>query len=488
MTDQLREAFRDLAADAPDIDATAASSSQTWRRARSARRRGIVAVSFLVVAMLIGGVFVAVGLSGITKPAPAKPVPYDESKLAIPNRVWLPSEWTPSTDDAGPLGPLALASFAPRRTSWFDTDPSALYGVSAATGEYRFIDLPDADFREGTSAELALSPDGTEIGYWLLGEVAKPQPHLDDVGFAEYNTVSGRVTRHVVPTRYGLAPSWMTWSASGGQLAVAYSQWQSDHKDFGGTSGDGSASLWTPASNHVVPMFKGSSFDLTDLGIGKDRRGLNIFEGTRRSLLTVNPRTGSTSSITLSLQGSVQAMRSPDGSLIAFGGASSEGSVQGDIFSDSFGGAGTSDVFLARRPASAGSRWPARDLHLPSPATELVGWIDSGHLMVEVFSTSRFHLLQHPRFVSVDVSTGTMRTVLQLEFPNPLSVASIGFATELIGKPFVPGQAPHNYRDPRVLPGVAVGVLAAVLLVGVFWWLQSWGRRRRVLVGSGARL
>ncbi len=241
MSDQLREAFRELADEAPNLDATAASSSRTWRRARAARRRGIMAVSLAVIAVLISGVFVAVGLSGITKPAPAGPVPYDESKLAIPNHLWLPSPWTPGTADDGPLGPLALIGHAPRHTSWFHSEQSSLFGVSAATGTYRFLDLPGAV----DEANAALSPDGRRIAYFSSGDV----PGLGNTvtGYSVYDTTTGAVSTHLVASRFGISPNGVTWSGDSGSVVACMSRNLAEPS----TSRQMPAEIWRPGTSQA---------------------------------------------------------------------------------------------------------------------------------------------------------------------------------------------------------------------------------------------
>ena len=203
MSVDLRDVLADLAERAPSMDAVATSGVRTWRRARRARQRAVALVACLLVAVLAGGVAIA-ATAPLGSPAPVAP-PFDPNALAIPNQVWMPSPWTPGTADDGPIGPLALIAYAPRYTSWFHETTGSLFGVSAATGTYRFIDLPGLSHDQMNQVEPALSPNGRYLGYFVAG-TPTGAAGSDVVGFAAYDTVTGRSSvttsrRHTVSGR-----------------------------------------------------------------------------------------------------------------------------------------------------------------------------------------------------------------------------------------------------------------------------------------------
>lgn len=453
MSEQLQAALRDLAEDAPRVDNTVAASERTWRRARQARRRGVVAVSLAVFAVLIGGVFVAVGLSGIGWPAPAKPGPYDVSKLAIPDKIWTPSPWTSGTDEAGPLGPLALIATAPRQTSWFHTDGYALFGVSAATGAYRFIDLPGADIGFAGDTEVALSPSGTKIGYWILGDIATARSQPNDVGFAVYDTVTGHVTRHLVPSRYGLSPDWLVWSADSSRLVANFGKWAKGGSRNGGARGPSwPAVSWDPVTGDVISLGSLSSL----YGPFSDGAGIHGFT-SEKSGVTVNPLTGRRLSWRVAGPAGTGAMSltvSPDRERAAF-----EGYVPGTT-----GRSGGWSIFVAASTMGVRSIWESRSLDNHAPQTEVLGWVDATHLLVRVWTSSRSSFLARQRIAVLDVDTADLQTVIQVEGSQGTLAT---FANGLIDRPFVSRAQPPSIRDPRTPAKIIAWTAGFALLLGV---------------------
>src|SRR5690349_8960591 len=141
---ELGGALRDLAYQAPPAETV--DADELWvagrRRVRRQRLIGVAVAAALAV---------LVGTAALVVPAPVVVMPAGEVHApGFPTRVYTPSRWLAGTDDKGPLGQLALITGAPRH------DGNGIVGVSATTGEYRFLDLPG--FVEGTTPDLA--PDG----------------------------------------------------------------------------------------------------------------------------------------------------------------------------------------------------------------------------------------------------------------------------------------------------------------------------------------
>lgn len=467
MSDQLlREALHSLADDAPAIDTTESTSGRTWHHARAARRRTIAAVSFAVALVLVGSLL-AIGFTVNARPTPATPTPYNESALAVPNRIWTPSPWTPSTDDVGPPGPLALIATAPHRDSWFHTDGDALFGVSAVDGSYRFIDLPNIDLGDSSDAKVALSPDGTKIGYWLLGNVPSSLKQSNDVGFAVYNTVTGKVSRHPVPSRYGVNPSWLTWTGDSGYLVASFSQYAPNTRAGGGTSRGVPAQAWDLGSGTTREISGVDGETVPTTGTGAD---LVYFESAH-TMVTVDVAAGTRTRTGVTGRGYFGGIISPSGRWLVFGAAFADGGAR--VFSSLTGGVTTDEVDLAKRPVAGRATWRASPLDTHSDATGVVGWLDDSHVLVRVWFTSRSRAMARERLASLDVQSGQLTTQMRLAGRQQVSPDP---AIGLLSRPFRQGQPPHSYQDPRLVPGITMGIVAGLLVIIGLGWLYRRGQ------------
>ncbi len=155
----------------------------TGRRLHRRRRIGTMAVVGVCGLLLAGLGWVDHREQRAVAPASG------EAPLAMPDHVHDVSRWLPGTD-AEPFGPLVAIKRA-ERGEWFGS-PLDWVGVSATTGEYRFLDLPDA---AGDGYDATLSPTGRYVAYWIGGDVAEPRPGEPDpvVGFAVYDLVQAEV-------------------------------------------------------------------------------------------------------------------------------------------------------------------------------------------------------------------------------------------------------------------------------------------------------
>lgn len=198
---RLHERLVDLA----DLGAPAAGAHPhepvaAWQRGTAFRRRrrlgtAAIAIVALVLLSVLGGTAMIRSDSTIVpagSPAPA----------GLPDRFHEPSPWLAGTDEEGPLGRLAVIIPA-ERGSWTGTSGREWVGVSATTGEYRFLDLPDR--AEGGE----LSPDGTRVAYWTTGPVTGTpntqygQAQVVD-GFAVYDSTTGLTSRVPIESEHGL--------------------------------------------------------------------------------------------------------------------------------------------------------------------------------------------------------------------------------------------------------------------------------------------
>ena len=129
----------------------------------------------------------------------------------MPDRFFRPPSTLDRTDEVGPIGRVIAVMYG----------EGGLVGVSAVTGEYRFLDLPGL-----LPYGYALAPDGRHLAYWITGKTLG-EPYVNDgdadeppsdpdplpVGYAVYDTVTGKVSaRELFETQHGLHTYDMTWA------------------------------------------------------------------------------------------------------------------------------------------------------------------------------------------------------------------------------------------------------------------------------------
>jgi hypothetical protein len=194
----LHDRLAELADDAPPGGPEAGlwDRGRRYHRGRRAGTVVIVAAATIVLAVIAGVTW----QRAAPVPAPAT------GDVGLPDRVWSPSPWLPSTDRPGQL--VAIA--AVERQTWTGAQPG-IVGISATSGEYAFLDLAGVDL-EYADAELA--PDGRHVAFWLTGTTTgSPLSSSGPVtGLAVYDTASGETTRHWISTAHGLQPEFLAWA------------------------------------------------------------------------------------------------------------------------------------------------------------------------------------------------------------------------------------------------------------------------------------
>lgn len=238
MAQQLRSALHDIA----DRTPVAGPPPDLWQQGR--RRRRVARLTQVTVAAGLVTVLMAAWSAVMPGTRPIDPAAGTSGELQVPDAVHVPDGWRPSTT---PSGPVAMVGFTERRDFWLRSRP-AVFAVSAVDGSSRWLELPgraDSDDRL-----LALSPDGTRLGYLLAGEPTGRVAQSDVVGFAVYDTETGQVTRRFVPTRHGLAldHSGLTWSADSQALAMTYGQYGAAM----GSSSHAHTEIWHPGTGAVT--------------------------------------------------------------------------------------------------------------------------------------------------------------------------------------------------------------------------------------------
>ncbi|MGH3345338.1 MAG: hypothetical protein ACRDO4_00015, partial [Nocardioides sp.] len=219
MTSTLHDQLSRLADEATP-PATAPGGRELWDRGVRYRRRLRVGTAAIASA----GVAVLALVAGVTLQAAGpqpEPIPAD-APAGIPSRIHTPSPWLPGTNDAGPPGQV-VALLGADRGAWTGTT-YGLVAISAATGDYRFLDLPGWYELEAP----VLSPDGRHVAYWTTGTTTST-PNAENggnpaAGIAVYDTVTGDVVEHEFSTEHGLSPTGLGWRDSSHLQATHY-QW-----------------------------------------------------------------------------------------------------------------------------------------------------------------------------------------------------------------------------------------------------------------------
>ena len=434
----------DLAAEAPP----GGPAPDLWDRGRRyARRRRVGTVVVVgVVVLLLAGVAGAGWLRTPHDVAPARPDA--NARAGLPDRLYLPSPWLPGTDETGPIGPVVALVPGPR-----GSDGTGIAGVSRS-GAYTFLDLPDrADEAEG---EVAVSPDGRWVAYWSTGEVSDG-PNTSTgaapvVGVAVYDSVTGDVLRHEVPSAHGLMPGELVWGGT-----TLWSDWLPFAK--AGSGGHAEAPLDDE---------NGLAWDLAD-GTRRaftPRSMPQVYDGTSSdgALVTVDDRRLTTSTIAEPRSPGAQfdrrvesrAFVSPDGGRVA-------------VLED------TDDPGVASNQAEPlAVATPGADglstVRVPGGRVDVVlGWRDQDHVVVQRYRQA------DGAYLSVDVRTGDSEQLLDL--PPENWSPGVLVPQDVWQAPQFAAPAPPDPMSPRTRATLVGTGAAAVVLGGVA--LVLWRRRVR---------
>lgn len=429
----LHDLLSDLADDAP----AGRPDPGLWERGvRRRRRRQAARIGAVVAAVAVVAVLAAVVRLQPAAPPPA-PVDVPFGQLHLPRAVHAPGPWAPGTDETGAPGPLAVVGLAQRNEATglrgVRTAP-AVFGVSAVDGTALYLDLRGAGSGPFYADALALSPDGTKVGY-QRHDARRGEPRV--IGFGVYDTVTGRTTLLDDPDnpviRGGVA-SELTFSGDSRHLETTYSLTGSE-----GARQDslvvwdvatGEPTVAEPAGHYWMPI------------PGRAPSGVVWSRGGRT--FTFDTATGRTTSVRSGFDVG-QAVYGPDGrSFAAIDLAGADGTPW--------------RLWAGPRPDALRQLDPGIDVD------EILGWRDPRHLVVRQ--------LPDGRAVELDIVTGRA-TGLGLSLDRDLDSVP-RFAADLWANPLVDGVAPDRAGDPRRPWQVGAAGLLVVLLVagGVL------GRRR----------
>lgn len=453
MTMDLREGLGALADAAP----TAVSAPDLWRRGRRRQVRRALAATVAIAA-----VSTIVGIGGATivrKVESIGPVTSPSERMRLPDRFFSPSPWLKGTDDTGPIGPLVAVAPTVRQ-SWRSSS-NGLVGVSATTGEYRFLDLPGyPPVGSFNNNEFALSADGTRLAYWvpgtITGEPLKPEGSDPPGGVAVYDTVTGDLAMRDVPTAHGLVPEGIAWA--GATVRFTYDAYLTGgpNPESSWDSGFGGQVTWDTATEAwSTEQQESAAVDTFSVSQGADWFVSRTFKGAGYAV--VEPA-GATASFELDRSVLDAPHVNPDGARVA-------GIWEPDpSISD---GIPRKVLWAPLVPGTPGQRLETRDVPV-FRGNAVVGWRDADHVVVQRWRTPS-------GYFSVELTTGdSERLVIMPRFNWGGSVV----AANAWAAPVVAATEPDWPMDPRKRAFLVALVVGLSLTGG--WFAILWRRRVRV--------
>lgn len=419
-----------------------------WDRGRryGRRRRAgtLVVVAVTVLAL------VSLGSAGWWR-ARGATAPYAggaaSAPLRLPDHFVDPSGWLAGVDDEGPLGPVSAVIEAGRKSVWGRSVPD-LVGVSAGTGEYRFLDLPG--FAPGPyPSAVALSADGTRLAYFYDDGTHPGPGDLGEVGYAGvavYDLGSGEVVaRREVPSSFGVLPSGLLWV--GDRVWLAWCVYDGpDHS--AGTCDPGVA--WNPTSDQDVPLRRRRGLETTSATAGVAATAGRALSLTRLTPAGV-PRT-ETHRLDAIVTG--EPLLSPDRQrVIVLQDRDGRPQTQSDA---------ATRVLVGRVPPGPG---PVALRAVGTRTTmQVLGWRDPQHVVADQRVGGRYAR------VVLDLRDGSTEPL----GPPSTTQTSVTVAQEAWAAPVFVAPDPPSPLDPRVTAALVLGILG--LAAGALVW---WRRRVR---------
>lgn len=244
-------------------DGTRPSADDLWAAGRRLHRRRRLGSLAIVAAccLLLAGLGVADWQRTSGSPDPAS----SAEPVGIPAEFHQPSKWLPGTE--GEPWDRLVALRAADRGGWFSTR-IGFVGISASTGAYRFLDLPDQVHQDTKEApRLSLSPDGRYVAYWF----AEPSTIVPDesgtdfaepaAGYVVYDVVRAEtVLREPVESPMGLFGETIQWTDD---HTVAFT-----FSEIVESRADGSASKLRPVRVHDLRTGAQQEFPAQDFVMG----------------------------------------------------------------------------------------------------------------------------------------------------------------------------------------------------------------------------
>lgn len=448
----LHDRLAELADEAP----VALPAPGLWERGRRYGRVRRTGTAAIVVAACLALVVLS-GVSWLQSVPPSRPAPAG-SPVGLPDRIWQPSPWLPGTDSEGPLGQL-VAVVSTDRGGWFGKD-RGLVGISATTGEYRFLDLPDAVHDAFPDATLA--PNGRHLAYWLTGETAG-SPNTGGgapvVGVGVYDTATGAVRRHLIPTEHGLTPEILVWADESSLVFSAGQILGGDDDSLleQSQSKNGSPLVWSIEARPRVLDLDG--LDGNNILSAVDGRLVvdDSYDGVFR-IVDLDDPAADRRFVTIDNLSTMPLLDAGGRRVAAvWGGPAARGTSM-------------PNAVLAGPlvPRAAGQTEGAELKRVPHSGQtfSVLAWLDDTHLAV----VRRTNRCCSSAVFRVSVPTGD--SVVLVRLPVDSFGSDVRFATDLLNAPSVHAERPQSPLDPRLVAGLALATAGVTV-----WALVRWRRR-----------
>lgn len=426
-----------------------------WRYGRRRQRR--------LTASLVAGIAAAGVLATAATPVVLEridpPLAAASETMVLPDVVREPGSWEPSF----PETPGRLSAVGTGQRSGLLSSRSALWGVSADTGEVRWLELPVAVPSAGAAAQL--SADGRRLAYWVTGNTSgEPlatggtEDATPVVGLAVMELETGEVARWEVESEHGLWVQGLVWAGDvlwwqGGPVVplgggssssdVRTHVWDLDTDERTQLRGrDERAAVYLSKLGHAPGGFVTlpRTFRLEQV------TGAQAPQGLRVVLPPDAP----------SAAGLIDPEMSPDGERVA---------ALMLAYSPEYDGAADQDLVVGTRSDGVVELAPVGGVR----AQAVLGWRSATEVVVSSHTAVDDNRVPTGQQVSVaDVETGERTDLLDMVGALPVSVAAEAWTGDVVAAPDAPF-AP----DPRLVV-LGGGVIIAFL---VSLWRSIRGRR-----------
>jgi hypothetical protein len=408
-----------------------------WSRGRRRHRARLAGTAAcLALFAVLGAVAIPPALQRTQGTVAASP----SSGLVLPDLVRQPGEYEPAFPEAP--GPLVAVGVGTRGGWW--SSRNAWWGVSAATGECRFLELPDAVVE--TSAQAALSADGRRLAYWFTGDTTGDPVAVEDevpvVGVAVLDLVTGEDVRWRVDAPRGMGTDGLIWAGD-----VLWWSGGAYHEDSTPTGRSWRVAVHTwdlrtgeredlDGGNPLVRASLSTAAPTTDGILVTGRRGIRLVQGGE-VVRTIRP------DVPLHQQSASGPALSPDGARLA-----GVHDLDPEVF------AGEADpLVVGDLGARTAEMNPVGDVETAA----LHGWRSDDEVVVETYTGGEMDRVYGASVV--DIETGEVTPLLDFRGNQPRFAAD-AWSADVVEAPDAPW-AP----DPRVV--ALVMFIAAWLAVKV---------------------
>ncbi len=186
-----------------------------WSRGRRRQGRRVAAsLAGVAAAGVLATAVTPVALERLDRPVAAA-----STRMVLPDVLRTPGSWEP----AFPATPVRLSAVGVGERSGLLSSTPSLWGVSAATGETRWLDLPDLVPASHVPPEL--SADGRRVAYWVTGPTSgeplgnggptrrgETEEVTPVVGVAVLDLATGAVVRWEIASEHGLSVNGLAWA------------------------------------------------------------------------------------------------------------------------------------------------------------------------------------------------------------------------------------------------------------------------------------